>query len=63
VRKRQKIPFDHPVVGTGNAANLVRQQRFDHRPLEIRQIKPRHSTLQQEGLNQLKPDLGIWRLL
>ncbi len=31
-------------VGVGsNPARLVRQQALDHRPLEIRQIKTRHS--------------------
>jgi hypothetical protein len=31
-----------PVVDTRHAARLVRQQRLDHTPLEVRQVMARH---------------------
>jgi len=53
-RARPKPP-ENPVQNTaiinaGNAARLVRQQRLDHSPLEIRQIKTSHSNLADSGI-------------
>jgi hypothetical protein len=46
VRKRQKNAIQNPpIVHPRNPANLVRQQRGYHRPLEIRQIETSHPTL------------------
>ena len=33
------------IIDAWNASRLVRQQRLDHRPLKIRQIKPSHNNL------------------
>src|ERR1700709_2118432 len=49
-----------PVINPGHSANLRRQQRLNHRPLEIRQIKACHQLLpSEETLNQSLLLLGI----
>jgi hypothetical protein len=37
---------NEPVIELLTPPHLRRQKRFDHQPLEIRQVKPRHLNLQ-----------------
>lgn len=46
-------------IAPGNPARLGRQKRLDHRPVEVRQIKPRHRNLLSRRLNHNALRLGI----
>jgi hypothetical protein len=48
-----------PVVRAFNAPHVVGQQRFNHRPLKIRQIKASHAKLPLKSLNHCSARLGI----
>jgi hypothetical protein len=56
-----EYPVQHSaIVNPRNTANLRREQRLDHRPLEICQIETRHCQSSILGkLNQKSHRLGI----
>jgi hypothetical protein len=63
-RARAQHPEDAvehpPVINPRHSARLVRQQRLDHPPLEIRQIVSAHRNAPSSGtLNQIDTENGI----